>query len=257
MLGIAADLVELQQATKDPQDKAKIASMLVLMFGNATVSTTYLSGLSNAIQSVTDPTRYGENFLEQYASSTVPKIVGQTVTAADPYKREVDGVLDAIQSQIPFLREKLLPKRDAWGEPTKNDRWFEVMPVARTQASDDKVKTEAVRLQVAIADAPRFLVEKGPFKPGDKRVELTGEQRDVFRAVSGKAAMEILRPMVNADDWSRIPDFAKAEIYKEVIKGSREQGQYAALPPDDAARVKLRQGIVDKIIKQTQDVEKN
>jgi hypothetical protein len=63
--------------------------MLVLMFGNATVSTTYLSGLSNAIQAVTDPTRFGENFLEQYATSVVPKIIGQTVGMADPYKREV------------------------------------------------------------------------------------------------------------------------------------------------------------------------
>jgi hypothetical protein len=144
VLGIAADLIELQHATKD-EDKAKIAAMLVLMFGNATVSTTYLSGLSNAIQAVTDPERFGENFLEQYATSVVPKIIGQTV-AADPYKREVDGVLDAIQSQLPFLREKLLPKRDVWGEPVANDRWFAVMPIATSEASKDKVKTEAQRL---------------------------------------------------------------------------------------------------------------
>jgi hypothetical protein len=252
VLGIAADLVELQGAMKDDMDKAKITAMLVLMFGNATVSTTYLSGLSNAMNSVTDPQRYGGNFVEQYASSLVPKIVGQPTMMADPYKREVDGVLDAIQSQIPILREKLLPKRDVWGEPVKNERWFGVMPVARTEASDDKVKTEAVRLQIAIADAPRFITEKGPFNPKDKRLEIQPEQRDIMREVSGKNAMTILAPIVNAPDWQSIPDFAKAEIYKRVIEGARKQGAYAALPPDDAARVELRQKIVDRVIKESQ-----
>jgi len=252
VLGIAADLIELQQAATDEQDKAKIASMLVLMFGNATVSTTYLSGLSNAIGAVTDPARKGENFLEQYASSVVPKIVGQSVAMADPYKREVDGVIDAIQSQIPILREKLVLKRDAWGEPQKNDRWFEVMPVAKSEISEDKVKTEAVRLQIAIADAPRFVTERGPFNPKDKRVEMQAEQRDIFREVSGKNAMTILGPIVNAPDWKNIPDYAKAEIYKRVIEGTRKQAQYAALPPDDAARAKIRQDIVDRIVRESQ-----
>lgn len=252
VLGIAADLIELQQAATDEADKGKIAAMLVLMFGNATVSTTYLSGLSNAMNSLTDPARYGENFLEQYASSVVPKIIGQSTALADPYKREVDGVMDAIQSQIPFLREKLVMKRDAWGEPQKNDRWFDVMPVAKSEISEDKVRTEAVRLQIAIADAPRFVTERGPFNPKDKRVEMEPEQRDIFREVSGKNAMTILGPIVNAPDWGRIPDFAKAEIYKKVIEGTRKQAQYAALPPDDAARVKLRQDIVDRVIRETQ-----
>lgn len=255
VLGIAADLVELSARAEKEEDKAKIAALMVLMFGNATVSTTYLSGLSNAIQSVTDPARYGENFLEQYASSVVPKIVGQTTAMADPYKREVEGVIDAVQSQIPFLREKLLPKRDVWGEPQKSERWFAVMPIATSKASEDKVRMEAMRLQIAIADAPRFILEKGPFNPKDKRVKLEPEQRDIFKDVSGHAAMNILAPIVNAPDWASIPDFAKAAIYKDVIEGARKQGQYAALPPDDAARVKLREKIIDKVLKQTLEAQ--
>jgi hypothetical protein len=255
VIGLAADLFELATKADKEEDKLKIAGMLVLMFGNATVSTTYLSGLSNAIQSISDPTRYGENFLEQYATATVPKIVGQSVTMADPYKREVDGVMDAIQSQLPFLREKLLPKRDAWGEPMQNDRWFAVMPVATSQISEDKVKTEAVRLAVAIADAPKYLMEKGPFNPKDKRVKLEPEQRDVFREVAGKSAMAILAPIVSAPDWERIPDFAKSEIYKHVLEGTRKQGAYAALPTDAVERVKLREKIVQQIIKQTTEAQ--
>ena len=255
VIGLAADLVELAEASKEEEDKAKIAAMIVLMFGNATISTTYLSGVSNAMQAVTDPSRFGENFLEQYATSVVPKIIGQTTMMADPYKREVEGVLDAIQSQIPFLREKLMPKRDVWGEKAKNERWFGVMPIATTTASHDKVKTEAVRIELAIQDAPRFMMEKGPFNAKDKRVELTQEQRDIHREVAGKFSMEILAPIVNAPDWEQIPDFAKAAIYKGVLEAGRKQGMQAALPADSAAREALRQKIVDRIIKETQEAD--
>lgn len=254
VMGIAGDLVDMIKASKDEEDKAKMLSMLVLMFGNATISTTYLSGLAGAVNAMVDPVRYGDQFLEGYATSLIPKIVGQTTTLADPYKREVDGVMDAIQSQLPYFREKLMPKRDAWGQPSANDKWFAVMPVATSEVSKDKVKTEAVRLEIAMSPAPKFLIEKGPFKPKDKRIELTAEQRDVFAQVSGKNAMEILAPIVNATDWERIPDFAKAEVYKRVIEGTRRQGQYAALPPDAAERDKVRQKIVDTIVKQTEAV---
>lgn len=255
VMGIAADLTEIMEATKDPEDKAKIASMLVLLFGNATVSTTYLSGLSNMMNGLLDPERYGESIMEQYASSVVPKVVGQTAATIDPDKREVDGVLDAIQSQIPILREKLLPQRDVWGEARKNEKLFAVMPVAVSEKSQDKVKTEAMRLQIAISDAPKYVTEKGPFNPSDKRIELTGEQRDIMKQVTGKQAMTILAPIVNSPDWERIPDFAKAEIYKKVITGARKSGAYAALPPDDAARMQMREKIVNEIIRQTQEAE--
>ena len=250
VLGIASDLVEMMQQSKDPIDKTKMGLMLALVFGNATVSQTYMSGLANTINGVTDPERYLPTLMQQYGSSLVPKIVGQTAAAIDPNKREVDSIMDAVQSQIPYLREKLLPKRDVWGEPTTNDKWFEVMPVAVTQVSEDKVRSEAQRLQLAISDVPKYIMEKGPFKSDEKRTELTPEQRDIMKQVSGKTAMQWLAPIVNAPDWNRIPDYAQAEIYKKIIEGARKLGSLAALPPDEASRVQMRQNVVNKIIQQ-------
>ncbi len=40
-----------------------------------------------------------------------------------------------------------------------------------------------------------------------------------------------------------------------MIEGTRKQGQYMALPPDAAERQKVREKIVDKIIKQTQEAQ--
>ena len=154
-----------------------------------------------------------------------------------------------------LFRSKLMPKRDVWGEPAKGDKLFSVLPIAVTEVSQDKVKTEAVRLHLAIADAPKFLLERGPFGAKEKRIELAPEQRDVMKEVAGKNAMTILAPIVNDPDWKNIPDFAKAAIYKKVLEGTRKQGEYAALPPDDAARARLREKIVEKVLRQVQEAD--
>jgi hypothetical protein len=214
-----------------------------------------MSGLANLMKALLDPERYGEAFTESYATSLVPKVVGQTVTMSDPYKREVDGALDALQSQMPFLRERLLAKRDVWGEPVANDRLFDVMPVATSEASHDKVKTEAVRLSIAISDAPRYVAERGPLNAREQRTLLQPEQRDIYKAVSGKLALELLSPLVNSPDWDKVPDYGKAAAYRKVIEMTRKVGQMKALPPDDAARVKKRQEIIDEMLRQKSDAE--
>lgn len=253
---LAADLIEIINSPKiTDEDKTKAKAMLVLAFANATISTTYLSGLASLMKATLDPDRYGENFVESYASTAVPKVIGQTVTLADPYKREVDGALDAIQAQIPFLREKLIPKRDVWGELAKNDKLFSVLPIQQTEASKDLVKTEAVRLWLGIADAPEFAEERAPLNARDKQIKLTQEQRDIYRQVAGKNAMEILSPIVNDPDWKKLPDFVQVEIYKDVLKDSRKLAEYTALPPDSDVREKLRekvQGIIQRQINQAE-----
>lgn len=256
VLMLTADLHEILNSPKiGDDDKAKAAAMLALAFGNATISTTYMSGLSNAMRAVLDPERYGQGLIESYATSLIPKFIGQTTTMADPYKREVDGALEAIQSQLPYFRTQLMAKRDVWGEPSKNNRWFEVMPVATSVASKDKVKTEAVRLMIGLADAPKYATGKGPFKPSDKSIELTGEQRDVFRQIAGGKALEFLSPIVNADDWDRMPAYAQVNTYKKVIAKSRDMAAWEALPANSQERQDLQRKIMQRIIQETDAVK--
>jgi hypothetical protein len=183
-------------------------------------------------------------------------VIGQTAALIDPHKREVNGAIDAIQSQIPFLREKLLPQRDVWGEP-RDAKWFAgAMPVSVTKEATEKVRTEAMRLEFAISDIPKAFFEPGPLKSKERKIEFTPEQRDVAREVSGKWAMSILAPLVNGPDWQQIPDFAKADIYREVIKDARTLGREAALPADSKVREQMRDKIVKEINRQAQEAER-
>lgn len=253
---LAGDLAEIAKSPKlTEEDRGKAISMMVLAFANATVSTTYLSGLANAMKAVTDPERYGQSLVEGYATSVVPKVVGQPTTMADPYKREVDGVIEAIQSQIPFLREQLVAKRDVWGQKVENERLFGVMPIGTSKAAEEKVKTEAMRLYLGLARAPEYIMERGPLKPTDKRTKLSHEQRDVLQEVSGKFAMQELSRVVSSPDWDRLPAFAQIKVYKDVMESATKIGTVAALPPDAPERVARRQKILQAIIRQSQEAE--
>lgn len=254
VFSLAADMYELMEATDDPEVKDNIGAMLVLMFGNATVSTTYMSGVANAMNAVADPARYGGNWIEQYAASLVPKAVGQAVTANDPYKREVDGVLQAIQSQMPFLREKLLPVRDIWGELAKNENLFTVLPIAVSRKEKDtqqqKVKDEAARLTLGIGDAPKAVAERGPFKASARQVELTQEQRDIWRKTRGETAMKILMPIVNGPDWEGLPAFVQTAVFKRAFKSANDLAKSKAAPADSPLRMQKREDILRQVQEQ-------
>jgi hypothetical protein len=253
---LVGDLAEIIKSPKTTwEDRAKAGAMMVLAFGNAMISTTYLSGLANTMKALLDPARYAGTWIEGYATSVVPKILSQPVVIADEYKREVDGVLDAIQSQLPYFRQQLLPKRDVWGEPVKNERWFSVLPVATTAESQDKVRQDALRLAVGIMPAPDYITEKGPLRPGERQIKMDAAQKDILREVSGKYAMEHLSRLVNHPDWSRIPDYAQAAIYRKVIADGRKAGAYKALPPGDAARLKVIEDQVNEVIRQVQEAQ--
>ena len=252
---VAANVYEMLKVSKDKGENAKLGVMAVLAFGNATISTTYMSGLSNAMKATLEPNRHMEGFIEGYASSLVPKIIGQTVASFDPYKREVDGAMDAIQSQLPLFREKLLPQRDVWGEPVENRKLFSVLPVQTSTASHDKVKTEAVRLQVAISRAPNYDTVRGPLKPSERQFELSPEQKNLWTEARGKLAMELLTPLVNHPNWERIPGFAQANAYREAFKKAAAVAEAKAVPWDDPARQKAQQKLIDSIQRQADEAQ--
>jgi hypothetical protein len=230
VIGLIADLMEMQQH-EDP-DAGKLALASVALFGNLTISTAYLQGLSQLFNAATQPERYWETFAEGYAASLVPKVIAQPVMKLDPHFREVEGVFESIQSQLPYFREKLRPARDVWGDlRERKQALFNLLPIAVTEKTENKVKLEAMKLELALTDVPKFLTIPGPLKPGERRVELTPEQRDIMRIVSGKQAMEWLSPIVNDPAWEHNPEYVKEKVFRRIISAARTQGALKALPP--------------------------
>jgi hypothetical protein len=240
LIGMAADMADAwQHLTPDESDK--IPKILSTAFANAITNQTFLQGVTNIVNAISDPTRFGPKFVQGLAGSVVPGIVAQPAQMMDPYKREVDSVLDAVKNRIPGLSETLRPKRDAYGEPIPaNDRLGEISPITQMAVSTDKVKTEAARLGVGVSKAPDHI--QLPSGHDDKigKVPLTSDQRDIFGDKAGHMAYLVLNQLVSAPTWDNLPDLAQRNAMNTVFEHTRKFGEMAAVPPEQMQREALR-----------------
>jgi hypothetical protein len=253
LLGMSADMGEMWQYM-DAGEKEKAANVLGAAFANAVTNQTFLQGLSQTMAAFAHPDRGMPKFVQSLSASVVPGAAGQTAQLLDPYVREVSSIKEAIQNRIPGLREQLAPQRDPYGEPVASpDRVGGISPIVEKEMSQDKVRTEAARLNsikdlgvdIKPAKAPKsiHLPDGGLGKIG--KVDLDASQRDVFGDVAGHAAYQALDQMVNSPGWDYMPDVVKAKAYNMVFEKTRAFGQAAALT--DAQRQKEIQRVIAEV----------
>jgi len=159
LLGLAAEMVEILNNSEDEDTEESVGEAAVAAVASisATVmSKTYLSGLADLFEAISDPKRYTESFVQRLVGSTVPAIVGEAARAADPYGREVFNMLDAIKRRVPGLSDDLPLRRDLWGRPVSHQSglgWaYDVFsPIYTKPAKNEPIDEEMLRLGKAVS----------------------------------------------------------------------------------------------------------
>lgn len=120
-MGLAADMVDIlanDEYGTEPQKTMEGISVAVAMsIANNTMSKTYLSGLAEFFEAMSDPERYGDNYFQRLASSLVPTGVGEVARAQDPYMRHAGTMVESMMRKVPGLSDELPMRRNLWGEP--------------------------------------------------------------------------------------------------------------------------------------------
>jgi hypothetical protein len=229
LVGLVADMKEVHERM-DAGETNDIAKMIGIAFAQSVTNQTMLQGAFNLMRAITEPDRYWERFAQGLAAMHVPGALGQTAQLTDPLVREIHSVMDAVRNRIPGQREQLLPKRDPFGEPVANrERTGVISPIRESVESTDKVRTEAARLQIGVAKAPKSIQLPRVRDRELGKIELTPEQRDIFTDVAGHAAYAELSKEVNAPDWDAKPDMDKKLTYELVFERTRKAGAAAAV----------------------------
>lgn len=119
--GLSADMVDILanddfgvEKQKSMEELAVATSMAI---ANNAMSKTYLSGVSDLMQAMADPERYGESFFQRLSGSVIPTGVAEVTRVNDPYMREVNSMAEAIMKRTPGLSDELPLRRNLWGEP--------------------------------------------------------------------------------------------------------------------------------------------
>lgn len=104
IMGMAADFIDSARSESEINEKA---GRMMLSVSRNLASKTFLQGVSNTLDAISDPERYGATWTERFAGSLIPSVVGRAAAAYDPYAREVETPWEAIQARTPYYSTKL------------------------------------------------------------------------------------------------------------------------------------------------------
>lgn len=158
LLGLAGEMVEILANSDDEDTTESVTETAVAAAASisATVmSKTYLSGLADLFEAISDPKRYTESFVQRLVGSVVPAVVGEVTRAIDPYARETFSMIDAIKRRTPGLSDELPLRRDLWGRPMKYQSglgWaYDVFsPIYSKKDNPEPIDAELLRLEKSV-----------------------------------------------------------------------------------------------------------
>ena len=148
-LGIIADLVETGRdiSALESKDSEKLLehayqSMIISLTRNIT-NKSYLTGIQNFMDALSDPERFAAKFSRNFASSFVPNILSQMADSDEQVLRETRGVMDAVKRKI-GLRGSLDAKRNILGEEIMTETLLAsplqaANPIAISTKKDDPI----------------------------------------------------------------------------------------------------------------------
>jgi hypothetical protein len=121
MLGAAGDLNELfDRADFEPEEVNEASEVFAAITASAALMSadrSFMTGVSRAVRAIDGHNPNAEPFIAgTIASFLAPGIMATAARIADPVSREANGISDAIQARIAGLSQRLIPRRNLWGE---------------------------------------------------------------------------------------------------------------------------------------------
>ena len=164
MLGFSADVagaIGRGEVNEDDMDEwQEVMAMGITAVSQVAINKTYLRGVSDFIEVMSDPQRYSEGYVNNLLASFTPftALSGSVERAVDPTVREASTPWQAIQAKVAGLSANLPPRRNLWGEEIgaesglgKTYDFFS--PVQSREVKPSPIDTEIMRLApLAAAD---------------------------------------------------------------------------------------------------------
>ena len=260
IMGIAANISETVRNGEINEDDVdewqEVTAMAITAISQVVINKTYLQGVSDFIEVMSDPARYGEGYVNRLVSSFMPApaLSGAIERAVDPTVRQAETPWEAIQAKIAGLSEKLPPRRNLWGDVIKAESdlgwgYDFFTPLQTRRISTEPIDTEIMRLapvagkDIVAGAAPTRISKKTTFSgvpvnfkdwPDvyDEYVELAGN--DLRHPAWKLGAKDFLNQVVTGNHpMSRVynmrSDEMKVKFISDTIAQYRKLAQQAIL----------------------------
>jgi N12 class adenine-specific DNA methylase len=218
IIGITADAIDVAEAMTEAEFD-KIGAIVVSSISSNVLDKTWLRGLSDFFNAVTDKAGYKwDSYIRNLAGTAVPTLMAQTAQTIDPVLRDARTTLDRIKSRVPWLSRSLPPRRNIFGEEIRFNGSLGpdlISPVFTSTETDNPVAE-------AMLEAKYF--PSMPTKTINKHV-LTPEQYDRYCELAGKEAVRRLTTIIASSGWANRSVDAKADRIETEYREAREKAR--------------------------------
>lgn len=213
-IGAAADMATLGDGMTDAEREEGAGLIVASILGNLS-NKTWMSGVSDLMEALSDPERSGGTFVKRLAGSlTVPTGVSQLARWLDPTMREAPDTQSYIQSRIPGLSDNLLPKRDIWGAPIVSQGGLGpdiLSPIWTSKQTDDPV------LDALLAD--NLKLGKLSRKVGGRK--LSDVEYDQYQSVAGPLMHDQIAELLTSPEWGSLDQEGRQDELDKTAKATR------------------------------------
>ena len=229
LFGLAADWTDIYKYTDkkftegNKPELEELATMLAASFTENITNKTFLTGISDFINVMFNPDRYGEASIQRFLASFVPTASYYVRKNSDPLIRDSQSVMDAFYNRIPGLSTELPARRNVFGE----ERRFQegaapeflgnigktFSPVAKSTITNDVVFNELVDLKITPSTPKRTI----------GGVDLTPKQYESLLMemipLQTKAKLEFL---IKSPDYQALLPLQKTDMIKTIIQNDQK-----------------------------------
>jgi len=196
-------------------------SQVAALLGKAFVEQSFFQGMSNMLNALEEPERYGERFSTDIAEGFVPfsGALRTAEQALDPTIRNPRGMYEHIASGIPILSKTVPPRLDALGREVKSGSSgltaLAPMPISKA-APESSVDTELARLHGVglrnIGFAARSITV------ANQKIELSRAEQAEYQRMRGSLVRMILERMFASQGYRELPDDEKVQEVQEATR---------------------------------------
>lgn len=180
---------------------------------------TFLTGIQDAVNAVTNPERYAKSYLPNLLASFVPTIVSDISRATDSLERRAETTLQRIQARIPGFRRKLEPQVDILGRERESvGNPLEIL-FDPTRPSPD--------ITTPVTEELRRLMDEGfrvsPTALGDRQGfdALSQEENTELWKLAGGITNDKLESLFNKQSYADLENDEKGKIVEKIIDQSK------------------------------------
>jgi hypothetical protein len=224
IIGSAADAIELQSAMTDKQRRDAGA----IVIGAATqnlASKTWLSGLSDLIDAITDPKANAKNVITRLgASIATPTLASQVAQLTDPVVRDTSDpsymgqLRKKIEARIPVLSTDVIARRDILGKEVRNEGG----PIARLLSPFDTRQVRRDPVAKAIYDSgARFSLPSREVGGG----RLSDQDFDAYQKAAAQKFYDAMKETLADPQWLTMSRDEQRKVIEKAKNKSREEAR--------------------------------